>query len=80
MPGALPVPVRLTICGLFPASSMNVKAPVPSLVAVGENVTLAAQSVEAIVTEPKSLLVFFWLGSRISLHGLGFRQTFGTFH
>src|SRR6266576_3761149 len=41
--GLVPVPVRLTICGLPPALSVMVKFPVRAPAAVGVNVTLIVQ-------------------------------------
>jgi hypothetical protein len=41
--GALPVPVRLTVWGLFGALSVNVSVPVAAPVAVGEKVTPTVQ-------------------------------------
>ena len=37
--GTEPVPLRLTVCGLFEAPSVNVSVPARAPVAVGENVT-----------------------------------------
>lgn len=41
--GATPVPERPTVCGLFGASSLKVKAPVIEPGVVGENVTPTVQ-------------------------------------
>jgi hypothetical protein len=54
--GAVPVPERLTACGLFPASSVKVKVPEAEPVAVGENVTPTAQRAPAAKPAPQLLL------------------------
>lgn len=54
--GALPVPVRLTVWGLFPASSVNVSVPVAVPVAMGENVTPTVQVAPAAILDPQVLL------------------------
>jgi hypothetical protein len=41
--GALPVPERLTVCGLFGALSVNVNVPVAAPTAAGEKVTPTVQ-------------------------------------
>ena len=52
----LPVPVRLTVCGLFAAVSVNVSVPVAVPVAVGENVTPTVQLAPAATLVPQVLL------------------------
>jgi hypothetical protein len=54
--GALPVPVRLTVCGLVTASSVNVRAPVTKPIAVGEKVTPRLQVAPADTLVPHVLL------------------------
>ena len=54
--GALPVPERLTVCGLFDAASVKVSVPVAAPVAVGENVTPTAQWPPAATLDPQVLL------------------------
>ena len=54
--GALPVPVRLTVCGLFRALSVNVSVPVAAPVAVGVNVTPTVQVAPAAMLAPQVLL------------------------
>jgi hypothetical protein len=54
--GALPVPVRLTVCGLFTASSVNVSVPVAAAIAVGENVTPTTHVAPAAILAPQVLL------------------------
>ncbi len=49
---ATPTPVKLTVCGLFAASSVKVKVPVRVPVAVGVNVTPKMQLVPAAICEP----------------------------
>lgn len=41
--GAVPVPVKVTVCGLFRAESVNVSAPDAAPDAVGVNVTPTTQ-------------------------------------
>jgi hypothetical protein len=54
--GALPVPMRLAICGLFPASSVNVRVPVTAPVAAGEKVKPTVQLAPPEVLVPQVLL------------------------
>ena len=54
--GAVPVPVRLTVCGLPPALSVIVIAPVCVPVAVGVNVTLIMQFAPAANDVPQVLV------------------------
>ncbi len=54
--GAVPVPARLTICGLLLALSVMVTVPVRVPVAVGVNVTLIAQLAPAATELPQELL------------------------
>src|SRR5258705_11485587 len=54
--GAVPVPVRLTICGLPVASSVIVMVPVRVPVAVGVNVTLIVQLAPAATEVPQVLV------------------------
>lgn len=54
--GALPVPVRLTVCGLFRALSVKVSVPVAAPTAVGEKVTPATQLAPAAMLAPQVLL------------------------
>ncbi len=54
--GAVPVPVRLTICGLPLASSVTVIAPLLVPVAVGVKVTLIAQFPPAATELPQELV------------------------
>jgi hypothetical protein len=50
--GALPVPVRLTVCGLFAALSVNVSVPVKLVAEVGINVTPTVQLAPAAMPDP----------------------------
>ena len=52
----LPVPLRLTVCGLFPALSVKVSVPVAAPVAVGVNVTPTLQVAPAATLVPQVLL------------------------
>jgi hypothetical protein len=52
----LPVPLRLTVCGLFPALSVKVNVPVAAPVAVGVNVTPTLQLAPAATLVPQVLL------------------------
>ena len=52
----LPVPLRLTVCGLFPALSVKVSVPVAAPVAVGVNVTPTLQLAPAATLVPQVLL------------------------
>jgi hypothetical protein len=52
----LPVPLRLTVCGLFPALSVNVNVPAAAPVAVGVNVTATVQLAPAATLVPQELL------------------------
>ena len=54
--GALPVPLRPTVCGLFKASSVTVSVPVADPTAVGENVTPIVQLAPAAMLAPQVLL------------------------
>jgi len=54
--GAEPVPIRLTVCGLLAASSVNVNVPVRAPMAVGENVTPTLHDVPAEMLVPQVLL------------------------
>ena len=54
--GALPVPLRLTFCGLLVALSVNVSVPVAAPVAVGVKVTPTAQLAPAAMPVPQVLL------------------------
>lgn len=52
----LPVPLRLTVCGLFPALSVKVSVPVAAPVVVGVNVTPTVQFAPAATLTPQVLL------------------------
>ena len=52
----LPVPLRLTVCGLFPALSVKVSVPVAAPVAVGVNVTPTLQVAPEATLVPQVLL------------------------
>jgi hypothetical protein len=52
----LPLPVRLTVCGLFTALSVNVRVPVAAPVAVGENVTPTVHVAPPAILAPQVLL------------------------
>ena len=54
--GRLPVPVRLTVCGLFSAVSAIVRTPVVEPSAVGVNVTPIVQFAPAAMLVPQVLL------------------------
>jgi hypothetical protein len=54
--GAEPVPVRLTVCGLFVALSVNVKVPPTAPTVVGENVTPTVQEAPAAILAPQLLV------------------------
>ena len=54
--GALPVPVRLTVCGLVIAVSVNVRTPAAEPRAVGVNVTPTVQLAPAATLAPHVLL------------------------
>lgn len=54
--GALPVPVRLTVCGLVIAVSVNVRTPAAEPSAAGVNVTPTVQLVPAAMLDPHVLL------------------------
>jgi hypothetical protein len=54
--GALPVPVRLTVCGLVKALSVNVSAPLSAPIIDGVNVTPTVQVPPAATPEPQVLL------------------------
>jgi hypothetical protein len=54
--GASPVPVSLTSCGLVPALSLKVSAPVTAPRALGLNVTLTVQLLPAARVLPQLLL------------------------
>jgi len=51
-----PVPLRLTVCGLFPALSVKVSVPVAAPVAVGVNVTPTLQVARLATLVPHVLL------------------------
>ena len=51
--GAIPVPVRLAVCGLFVALSVTVRVPVRVPPAVGVNVTLMVQVSPAATLAPQ---------------------------
>jgi len=55
--GAVPVPLKLIDCGLFRASSVNVRAPERAPIATGENTTLTVHDVPAAMLAPHVLLV-----------------------
>jgi hypothetical protein len=54
--GKEPVPVRLTVCGLFVALSLNVSVPAREPVVAGENVTPIVQVVPAAILAPQVLV------------------------
>jgi hypothetical protein len=54
--GALPVPVRLTACGLSGELSLNVNVPAAAPTAVGEKVTPTVQLAPAAILVPHVLL------------------------
>ena len=54
--GEEPVPVRLTVCGLFVALSLNVSVPAREPVAAGENVTPIVQVAPAAILAPQVLV------------------------
>ena len=54
--GALPVPLRLTVCGLFAAASVKVSVPVAAPVAAGVKVTPTVQVAPAATLLPQVLL------------------------
>jgi hypothetical protein len=54
--GAVPVPERLTVCGLLPASSVNASVPTAEPTAVGENVTPTVHFAPAASVAPHVLL------------------------
>jgi hypothetical protein len=54
--GAVPVPDKLTVCGLFTALSVNVRKPVRAPMVVGENVTPMVQVSPAPTLAPHVLL------------------------
>ena len=56
MTGALPLPVRLTVCGLVAASSVKVSAPVAVPSATGVNVTPTVQPAPAAIAPVHVLL------------------------
>ena len=51
----MPVPVRVTVWGLFAAESVNVSVPVTAPDAVGENVTPTVQVAPAAILVPQVL-------------------------
>ena len=51
--GTLPVPLRLTVCGLVKASSVKVRAPVKLPLVVGVNVTPTLQLPPAATLDPQ---------------------------
>jgi hypothetical protein len=54
--GAIPVPDKVTICGLFPALSVKVKVPLIGPVAVGDKVKATLQCVPAARLVPQVLI------------------------
>jgi hypothetical protein len=54
--GALPVPLRLTVCGLLIALSAKLSVPVAAPVAAGVNVTPTVQLAPAAMLGPQVLL------------------------
>jgi len=52
----LPVPARLTVCGLFKALSTNVRVPAAAPLTVGENFTLTLHFAPAAMLAPQVLL------------------------
>jgi len=54
--GKEPVPVRLTVCGLFVALSLNVSVPAREPVVAGVNVTLIVQAAPAAIVAPQVLV------------------------
>jgi hypothetical protein len=54
--GTTPVPVRVNVCGLFAAPSVNVRLPVVAPVAAGANVTSTLQAASAATPAPQALL------------------------
>lgn len=54
--GALPFPLRFTVCGLVPASSVNVNVPVAVPSVTGLNLTLTVQFVPAPIAPGQVLL------------------------
>jgi hypothetical protein len=54
--GEEPVPVRLTVCGLFEALSLNVSVPPREPVAVGKNFTLIVHVAPAAMLAPQVLV------------------------
>lgn len=53
----VPLPVRLTVCGLLKALSVKISAPVTAPVAVGVKVTLTEQVPPAAMPVPQVLAV-----------------------
>ena len=53
----VPVPVRVTVCGLFAASSLKVNVPLPTPITVGMKVTLTVQLASAVTVVPQVLLL-----------------------
>jgi hypothetical protein len=54
--GEEPVPLRLTVCGVFEALSLNVSAPAREPMTVGENVTLIVHVAPATILAPQVLV------------------------
>jgi hypothetical protein len=54
--GAVPFPVRLTVCGLVPASSVNVNEPAAAPGASGLKVTLTVQFAPGAITAAQVVL------------------------
>ena len=54
--GEEPVPVRLTVCGLFEALSLNVSVPAREPVVAGVNVTLIVQEAPFAILAPQVLV------------------------
>jgi hypothetical protein len=55
--GALPVPLSVTVCGLFPALSVNVSVPVAEPIADGVNVRPTVHRPFAATLVPQVLLL-----------------------
>jgi hypothetical protein len=75
--GALPFPVRLTICGLVLASSVNVSVPVAAPSATGLKVTLIVQFAPAAIA-PTQLVLLIANGSEAATAEM-FRGQFSLF-
>ena len=55
--GVIPVPVKVTVCGLPAALSLTVSVPLATVAAVGEKVTLMVQEAPAANDEPQVLVL-----------------------